>query len=64
LLRTRWEVEKIVHRMPKILFAAEITFGGLDRRMPKQELNLLKFTAAVMAQLCTGSPKIMGRDVL
>jgi len=30
LLRIRSEVEKIVHWMPKILFAAKIVFRGLD----------------------------------
>ena len=30
LLRIRSEVEKIVHRMPEILFAAEIALRGLD----------------------------------
>ena len=55
LLRIRSEIEKIVHWMPEILFAAEIALGGLDGCMPKQELNLFKLTAAVMAQLRTGS---------
>jgi len=64
LLRIRSEIEKIVHWMPEILFAAEIALGGLDGCMPKQELNLFKLTAAVMAQLRTGSPQIMRRDVL
>ena len=45
----RSEVKKIVHRMPEILFAAEITFGRLDGCMPQQELNLLKLTAAAVA---------------
>jgi hypothetical protein len=40
-LSLRSEVEKVVHWMSEILFAAEIAFGGLDRCMPKQELNLL-----------------------
>ena len=41
LLPLRSEVEKVVHWMPEILFAAEIAFRGLDRCMPEQELNLL-----------------------
>jgi hypothetical protein len=41
LLRIDSEVEKIVHRMPEILFAAEIAFRGLHGCMPEQELNLL-----------------------
>ena len=50
------EIEKIVYWMPEILFAAEIAFCGLDRCMPQQKLNLLQFTATVVAQLRTGSP--------
>ena len=37
----RSEVEKIVHWMPEILFAAEIAFRRLHGCMPEQELNLL-----------------------
>jgi hypothetical protein len=37
----RSEVEKVVHWMPQILFAAEIAFRGLHGCMPEQELNLL-----------------------
>src|SRR5215467_9384730 len=51
LLRIRSEVEKIIHGMPKILFTAKIVFRGLDRCMSEQELNLLKLTATVVAQL-------------
>ena len=64
LVRVDPEVEKIIHRMPEILFAAEIAFRGLDRGVPQQKLNLLKLTAAVVAQLRTSSPQIMRRDVL
>jgi len=41
LLPIRSEVEKVVHWMPEILFAAEIAFRGLHRCMPEQKLNLL-----------------------
>ena len=58
------EVEKVVHWMPEILFAAEIAFCGLHRSMAQQELNLLQFTTAIMAQLRTGSPQIMRGNVL
>jgi len=58
LLRIRSEVEKIVHWMPEILFAAEVAFRGLDRCMSEQELNLLKLTTTVVAQLRT-SPALM-----
>ena len=64
LLRVRSEVEKVVHWMPEILFAAEIAFRGLDRCMPKQELNLLKLTTAVVTQFRAGSPEIVWGNVL
>jgi hypothetical protein len=52
----RSEVEKIVHGMPEILFAAEIALRSLHRSMAEQELNLLQFTAAIMAQLRARPP--------
>ena len=64
LLGIRSEIEKVVYWMPEILFAAEITFCGLDGCMPQQKLNLLQFTATVVAQLRTGSPQIVRGDVL
>jgi hypothetical protein len=64
LLPIASEVHKIVHWMTEILFAPKITFRGLDRGVPQQELNLLEFTAAVVAQLRAGSPQIVRRNVL
>jgi hypothetical protein len=58
------EIEKIVHRMAEILFAAEIVFRGLDRYVAKQELNLLQLTTPIMAELRTSSPQIMRCDML
>jgi len=58
------EVEKIIYWVPEILFAAEIAFGGLDRCVPQQKLNLLQLTTAVVAQLRTGSSQIMRCNVL
>jgi hypothetical protein len=43
------EFKKIVHRVPEILFAAEIAFCSLYRRMTQQELNLLQLAAAGVA---------------
>jgi|HubBroStandDraft_6_1064221.scaffolds.fasta_scaffold203994_2 hypothetical protein len=36
------KVKQIVHGMPEILLAAEITFRRLDGCMSQQELNLLQ----------------------
>ena len=48
LRRIRSEVEKIVHRMSEILFAAEIVFCGLHRCVTQQKLDLLQLTTAVV----------------
>ena len=60
----RSEVEKIVHWMPEILFAAQITFGRLDGCMPQQKLNLLKLTPAAVAQIRTRSPQVVRCSML
>jgi len=50
--------------MPQILFAAKITFCGLNRCVAQQELNLLQLTATVVAQLRAGPPQIVRCNVL
>ena len=44
-----FQSEFVVHCLAESLLAAEITLGGLNRRVSKQELNLLKFSARQMA---------------
>jgi len=44
-----FESEVVVHRVVEFLLAAEITFSCLNRSVPKEKLNLLKFTAGQMA---------------
>src|SRR5713226_10100791 len=63
-LHGRSEVKKIVYRMSEILFATEIPFRRLDGCMPQQELNLLQFATAAVAQLRTGSPQVMRCNML
>ncbi len=63
LRRIRSEVEKIVHWMPEILLAAKIAFRGLHRCMSQQKLNLLKLTAAVVAQLRTSPAEVVRCNV-
>jgi hypothetical protein len=60
----RFEVKQVVYGMPEILLAAEITLGRLYGRVPQQELNLLQRSSAVMTQLRTGPPQIVGCDAL
>jgi hypothetical protein len=38
------------------LFATEISFGGLNRNVTEQKLDLLQFAARGVAKPCTGSP--------
>ena len=64
LLRVDSKVEKIVHWMPEILFAAKIALRGLNRCMAEQKLNLLKFTAAVVTQFRAGPPQVVRGNVL
>jgi hypothetical protein len=40
-----FQPEFVVHCLAESLLAAEITLGGLNRCVSKQELNLLKFSA-------------------
>jgi hypothetical protein len=63
-LHVRSEVKKIVYRVSEILFAAEIAFRRLDGCVPQQELNLLKFAPAAVAQLRTGPAQVMRCNML
>src|ERR1700730_12058527 len=58
------ETEVVVDCVAQFLFATQITFGGLNRCVPKQELDLLQFTASQMAQARTSASQIMRSKVL
>jgi hypothetical protein len=58
------EVKKIVDRVSEILFAAEIAFCRLNRCVAQQELNLLQFTAAIVAEFRAGPPQVVRCNVL
>jgi hypothetical protein len=60
----RSQVKKIVHRMSEILLAAEIPFRRLDGCMAEQKLNLLKLTAAAVAQFGTCPTQIVRCNML
>jgi len=64
LLGIRSEVEKIIHWMSEILFAAEIALRCLHRCMPQQELNLLQLSSTVLTQLRAGPPQIVRGNML
>ena len=44
-----FQSEVVVHRLAEFLFATEIALSCLNRCVPKQKLNLLKFSACQMA---------------
>src|ERR1039458_574506 len=58
------EIKKIVYWMSEVLFATEIAFRCLDGCMAQQELNLLQLASVTVAQLRTGSPQVMRRNML
>jgi hypothetical protein len=58
----RLDADSIVHRSANPLFAAEITFGCLDRDMAKEELDVLQLSAGGAAQLRARAPEVMRRD--
>jgi hypothetical protein len=43
------------------LFATEIMFGGLNRNVTEQKLDLLQFASGGVAKPCTGSAEIVRR---
>ena len=56
--------EVVVHRLAEFLLAAQIALSCLNRCVPKQKLNLLKFSARQMAYACAGAAQVMGSKVL
>jgi hypothetical protein len=43
------EAKPVIDRVLQLLFAAEVSFRGLDRDVPEQELDLIQFSASKMA---------------
>ena len=54
------EREPIVHSSGQILLASDVSFGGLNRRMTQQELDLLQFATRGVAQPRAGPPEVVG----
>ncbi len=52
----------VVYGIVKPLFAAQVTFGCLDRHMPKQKLNLFELASGLVAEPGTGPTKVMWSD--
>ena len=53
------QADGIVNRVRERLFGSEVSFGGLDRSGPKQELDLLQFATRFPAELGTGASQVM-----
>jgi hypothetical protein len=50
------KLDRVVYRIPKLLFAAEVTLCRLDGCVAEQKLNLLQLAACQMAQPSASSP--------
>jgi hypothetical protein len=50
--------------MVQLLFAPEIFLGSLNRRMTKQELDLIQFSSGNMAESCARTAQIVWSEVL
>ena len=56
--------DRVIHSDSDLLFRPEIPLGGLDGRVPEQELDLLEIAARLAAELGAGAPEVMGAEVL
>ena len=56
------QLDRIIGGINQILLRSQIPFGGLDRRVAEQQLNLLKLPAGGSAHFRAASPQIMGSD--
>jgi hypothetical protein len=56
------ELDPIVRRMHEILLRAEVQLGRLDRRMAKQQLDLVKLAASGAAHLRATTPEVVACD--
>jgi hypothetical protein len=62
--RSKLQSEVVVYSDLDILFGAQIAFGGLDRGVPQQELDLLQIPAVLPAEFGAGAAEIVGAEVL
>ena len=47
---TRRQIDAVIHRVPRFLLAAEITFGRLHRDMTEQKLDLFQLSSGEVTQ--------------
>jgi hypothetical protein len=53
------QFEAVIHWLPEILFAAQVSLRGLHRCMTEQELNLLQLAATRMTEFRAGPAQIV-----
>jgi hypothetical protein len=56
--RTWFDTDFVVHGFPKLLLAAEVPLGSLNRNATQQELNLFQFSPCSMTETGTRSSKM------
>jgi hypothetical protein len=61
-LQVRFQPNPIIHRVAETLLAAQVPLRRLHRDMPQKELNLLQFTAGLMAKTGASPAKIVRRE--
>ena len=65
LRRSRWvriQPNPIIHRVAETLFATQVPLRRLHRDVPEKELNLLQFTAGLMAKTGASPAKVVRRE--
>ena len=55
----RFDADPVVYGGTNALLGAQITFSSLDRQMPEQKLDLLKFATCTLAQAGARATKVM-----
>ena len=61
--RSPLESKVVVHRDLYILIGTQIPLGGLDRRVPQQEFDLLQIPAALPTQFRAGAAEVVGAEM-
>lgn len=61
-MKTRFQSDAVIDSVTEPLLAPKVAFGGLDRHMAEEELDLFKFTSRLMAKPGAGSTEVMRSD--
>jgi hypothetical protein len=57
-------LESIIDRLSQLLFASDIAFRRLHRRVTKEELNLFEFASSAMTETGATATKVVGGQVV